>query len=292
MGARLSPGIYRRIAGFARPYRRQLIVLLVLIGVDATVSAANPLIYRAIIDDGALAGQPDVVVRLAFLLAGLALVDTVNSLAQRWITARVGEGLIFDLRTAVFVHVQRMPIAFFTRTQTGAMLSRLNNDVLDAQQAFTSTLSSVVGNVVGVVITIAAMAYLSWQITLVALVVLPLMLLPMRWVGTRIRGITRESYELNARLTSTMAERFNVAGALLVRVAHVHAHLVVHLGDAQLFLEIHGRAGRLLAITQGGIEYYYPVRIGLDAHGRAPNICDVSLRWNEHPLNTAAPYAI
>lgn len=216
--AQLSPGIYRRIAGFARPYRGRLAVFLGLIGIDALIAAASPLIYRTIIDDGALAGRPDVVVGMALALAGLAVADMLNSLVQRWISARIGEGLIFDLRTRTFAHVQRMPIAFFTRTQTGAMLSRLNNDVLDAQQAFTGTLSSVVGNIVGVVITVAAMAWLSWQITLVALIVLPLILLPTRWVGRRIRTITRESHELNARLTSTMAERFNVAGALLVKL--------------------------------------------------------------------------
>jgi ATP-binding cassette subfamily B protein len=216
--ARLRPGIYRRIAGFARPYRRWLAVLLALIGVDAAVTAAGPLVYRAIIDDGALAGRPDVVMRLAFVLAGLALVDLASSLVQRWISARIGEGLIYDLRTAVFDHVQRMPIGFFTRTQTGAMLSRLNNDVLDAQQAFTGTLSSVVGNVVGVVITLIAMAWLSWQITVVALIVLPLILLPTRWIGNRVNAVTRESYELNARMSARMAERFNVAGALLVKL--------------------------------------------------------------------------
>lgn len=215
---RLSPGIYRRIAAFARPYQGQLLTFLGLIGIDAVVSAANPLVYRAIIDDGALAGRSDVVVTMAVVLAGLAVADMLNSLAQRWVSARIGEGMIFDLRTTVFNHVQRMPIAFFTRTQTGAMLSRLNSDVLDAQQAFTGTLSSVVGNVVGVVITVAAMAYLSWQITLVALIVLPVILLPTRWVGRRVHAITRESYELNARMTSTMAERFNVAGALLVKL--------------------------------------------------------------------------
>ncbi len=214
----LSPGIYRRIAGFARPYRRQLVAFLGLIGFDALVNAANPLVYRAIIDDGALARRPDVVIGLAFVLVVLGVADMLDSLAQRWISARIGEGLIYDLRTSVFNHVQRMPIAFFTRTQTGAMLSRLNNDVLDAQQAFTGTLSSVVGNVVGVVITIAAMAYLSWQITLVALVVLPIIVLPTRWLGRRVNAITRESYQLNAQMTSTMAERFNVAGALLVKL--------------------------------------------------------------------------
>jgi ATP-binding cassette subfamily B protein len=215
---RLSPGIYRRIARFAAPYRWLLVGFVVLIVLDAVINAANPLIYRAIIDDGALGRQPALIVQMALLLAILAVVDAVISIGQRWISARIGEGLIFDLRTQVFAHVQRMPIAFFSRTQTGALVSRLNNDVLGAQQAFTDTLSSVVGNVFGVVITLAAMLLLSWQITLVALLVLPVIVLPARWVGHRVQAITRESYELNARMTNTMAERFNVAGALLVKL--------------------------------------------------------------------------
>ncbi|MDO8485793.1 MAG: ABC transporter ATP-binding protein [Candidatus Limnocylindrales bacterium] len=215
---RLSPGIYRRIAGFATPYRWPLAAFLVLIILDAVINAANPLIYRAIIDDGALGRRPALIVQLALLLAVLAVGDALVSLGQRWISARIGEGLIFDLRTQVFAHVQRMPIAFFSRTQTGALVSRLNNDVLDAQRAFTDTLSSVVGNVFGVAITLVAMLFLSWQITVVALLVLPVILLPARWVGRRVQAITRESYELNARMTNTMTERFNVAGALLVKL--------------------------------------------------------------------------
>jgi ABC-type multidrug transport system, ATPase and permease components len=215
---KLSPGILRRIARFAKPYRRMLVVFLVLIVLDALLSAANPLIYRAIIDDGILPHDSGVVVRLALLLAVLALSDVVLSLWQRWISARVGESLIFDMRTQVFAHFQRMPIAFFTRTQTGALVSRLNNDVLDAQQAFTDTFSSVVGNVIGVTITLAAMLLLSWQITLVALALLPIILLPARWVGRRIQALTRESYNLNAKMISMMTERFNVAGALLVKL--------------------------------------------------------------------------
>jgi ATP-binding cassette subfamily B protein len=215
---KLSAGIFRRIARFARPYRRMLVVFLVLIVVDALLSAANPLIYRAIIDDGILTHRSSVVVELALLLGLLALSDVVLSLWQRWISARVGEGLIFDMRTQVFAHFQRMPIAFFTRTQTGALVSRLNNDVLDAQQAFTDTFSSVLGNVIGVAITLTAMMLLSWQITLVALALLPIILLPARWVGRRIQAITRESYNLNAKMISMMTERFNVAGALLVKL--------------------------------------------------------------------------
>lgn len=214
----LSPGIVRRILRFAAPYRGMLLVFLVLIVVDALLGAAAPLIYRAIIDDGILVRNTGLVVMLALLLAGLALADAALSLWQRWISARIGEGLIFDMRTKVFAHFQRMPIAFFTRTQTGALVSRLNNDVLDAQQAFTGTLSSVVGNVIGVTITLVAMALLSWQITLVSLAFLPIILLPARWVGRRIQAITRESYNLNAAMTATMVERFNVAGALLVKL--------------------------------------------------------------------------
>jgi ATP-binding cassette subfamily B protein len=214
----LSQGLLRRIARFASPYRWHLGVFLVLIVVDAVIGAANPLIYRAIIDDGILPKQSAVVVELALLLGLLAIFDAVLTLVERWISARVGEGLIFDMRTKVFAHFQRMPVAFFTRTQTGALVSRLNNDVLDAQSAFTNTLSSVVGNVITVVVTLIAMFVLSWQITLLALVLFPVFVLPARFVGRRIQAITRESYNLNAAMTSTMTERFNVAGALLVRL--------------------------------------------------------------------------
>ncbi len=215
---KLRPGIWRRIVRAAVPYRRLLSVFLLLIVVEALASAANPLIYRAIIDDGILGRDTGLVVGLAALLAVLAITDTILSLIQRWISARIGEGLIFDLRAQVYAHVQRMPIAFFTRTQTGALVSRLNSDVLGAQRAFTDTFSSVVGNLIGVIITLVAMLFLSWQITIMALALLPVILLPARWVGARVGAITRESYELNAEMTSTMTERFNVAGALLVKL--------------------------------------------------------------------------
>jgi len=215
---RLSPGLVRRIARFAAPYRRLLVTFLVLIVIDAAVGAANPLVYATIIDRGILPRDSSVVVGLALLLVLLALLDAILSLVERWISARVGEGLIFDMRTQVFAHFQRMPVAFFTRTQTGALVSRLNNDVLDAQSAFTNTLSSVVGNFITVAVTLVAMAFLSWQITLIALLLFPVFILPARWMGHRIQTITRESYNLNAAMTSTMTERFNVAGALLVRL--------------------------------------------------------------------------
>jgi len=223
---KLPPGIVRRIGKFARPYRAMLGVFLVLIIVDAVIGAANPLLYRGIINSivaglrthSAVHHSVNVIVVLALVVIGLAIVDAVLSLWQRWVSARVGEGLIFDMRARVFEHVQRMPIAFFTRTQTGALVSRLNNDVLGAQQAFTDTFSSVVSNVIGVGITLGVMFFLFWQITLVALCLLPLFLVPARWVGKRLAALTRESYVLNAEMTNTMTERFNVSGALLVKL--------------------------------------------------------------------------
>jgi ATP-binding cassette subfamily B protein len=215
---RLTAGVVRRIAGFARPYRGALAIFLLLIIIDSVVGAANPLLYRAIIDNGILGHNSNLVIVLAGGVAALAIFDAVLGLAQRWISSRVGEGLIYDMRTQVFGHINDMPISFFTRTQTGALISRLNNDVLGAQQAFTDTFSSVVGNVIGVSITLVAMFFLSWQITLLSLVLLPVFLLPARWVGRRLAGITRESYNLNAQMNTTMSERFNVSGALLVKL--------------------------------------------------------------------------
>jgi ATP-binding cassette subfamily B protein len=215
---KLSPGIFRRIVAFARPYRRKLSVFLVLIIIDALLGAANPLLYRAIIDDGILPRNSAFIIQVGVVLVILAIADAGLSLWQRWISARIGEGLIFEMRTQVFAHFQEMPISFFTRTQTGALVSRLNSDVTDAQQAFTDTFSSVIGNAIGVVITLIAMVFLSWQITLVGLALLPIIILPARFVGRRIQAITLESYNLNASMTSMMAERFNVSGALLVKL--------------------------------------------------------------------------
>jgi len=215
---KLSPGIFRRIVAFARPYRAKLAVFLVLIIIDALLGAANPLLYRAIIDDGILPRNSGFIIQVGIVLVILAIADAGLSLWQRWISARIGEGLIFEMRTQVFAHFQEMPISFFTRTQTGALVSRLNSDVTDAQQAFTDTFSSVIGNAIGVVITLIAMVFLSWQITLVGLALLPIIILPARFVGRRIQAITLESYNLNASMTSMMAERFNVSGALLVKL--------------------------------------------------------------------------
>ncbi len=215
---RLKPGTIRRILGFARPYRGALAVFLGLIILDALAGAATPLVYRAIIDQGIQQERTGLVVGLAALVAGLAIVSAGIGLAQRWYSARIGEGLIHDLRTQVFDHVQRMPIGFFSRAQTGALVTRLNSDVQGAQQAFTSTLSNVVGNLVAVVATLTAMFVLSWQITLLALTLLPLFVLPARWVGRRLADITRERYRLNGERGQMMTERFNVSGALVVKL--------------------------------------------------------------------------
>jgi ATP-binding cassette, subfamily B, bacterial len=217
---KLAPGTVRRIAGFAMPYKFEISIFLALVIVDAVISVAIPLLFRVVIDevDTNGNGSRSVVIGVALAIAGIAVFDAGLSLIQRYFSARVGEGLIYDLRTRVFGHVQRMPVAFFTRTQTGALVSRLNNDVIGAQQAITSTLSNVVSNVVGLVLVITAMLFLSWQITIGALVLLPVFLLPARWVGRKLQGISRQAMQLNADMSTTMTERFNVAGALLVKI--------------------------------------------------------------------------
>ncbi|SDG28488.1 ABC transporter ATP-binding protein [Klenkia brasiliensis] len=212
-------GTVRRILGVAGPYRRDLTFFLALVVLSAVIGVATPLLAGDIVNRIAgLTGTAGDIVRIALLIAGLALVDAGSSLAQRWYSARIGEGVIYDLRARVFAHVQRMPVAFFTRTQTGALVSRLNNDVIGAQQAFTSTLSGVVSNAIGLVLTGAVMLTLSWQITLLSVVLVPLFVLPAKRIGKRLQEITRESYGLNASMNATMTERFNVAGALLVKL--------------------------------------------------------------------------
>jgi len=216
---KVAKGTVRRILTFVAPYRALLAIFLVLVVLDAIVSAANPLIYREIINKGIMPpGNVSLIVELAVLVAVLAITDAGLTLIQRFISARVGENLIYDMRTRVFDHVQRMPVAFFTRTQTGALVSRLNNDVTGAQEAFTDVLSNVIGNLVSVAIVLAIMFVLSWQLTLVALVLLPLFLLPARWLGRRLQAITRELYGLNAEMNNSMVERFNVSGAMLVKL--------------------------------------------------------------------------
>lgn len=213
---KVAPGTTRRILGYIRPYRVKVVFLFLMIGIDAVIGAVDPLIYREIINQGILGGSTALVIRLALLVAGLSVVDGAALLLQRWVSVAIGQGLIFDLRTRVYAHVQRMGLGFFVRTQTGALVSRLDNDVTGAETALTNLLSMVIGNVMRVTAVLVAMFALSWQLTLVALVLLPLFALPARWLGRRIQAITREGYDLTANMNSTMVERFNVAGALLV----------------------------------------------------------------------------
>jgi ATP-binding cassette subfamily B protein len=214
----LTPGILKRVLKLALGYKGFLALFLALVTVDAVLGTLNPLILRDIINEGIGGHDSQLVIQLALLAAGIATLDMLVTLVQRYVSARIGESLIFDLRRQVFAHVQRMPISFFTRTQTGALVSRLNNDIIGAQQAFTNTLGSVVSNVITVSIVFVAMLALSWEITLASLALLPLFVLPARLVGKKLQAITRERYMLSAEMNSTMTERFNVAGALLVKL--------------------------------------------------------------------------
>ncbi|YCK36820.1 ABC transporter ATP-binding protein [Actinomadura sp. ATCC 39365] len=215
---RIAPGTVRRIGRHARPHTRKIAAFLLLVVAGAVIVVANPLLMKAIIDDGILTGRTNVVIGLAVAIAALAVVDAALTLAQRWFSARIGEGLIYDLRTEVFDHVQRMPVAFFMRAQTGALVSRLNSDVIGAQRALTSTLSSVVSNVVSLVLVLGAMLALSWQVTLVALVLLPIFIVPAKYVGRRMSALTREQMQLDAEMSSVTTERFNVAGAMVAKL--------------------------------------------------------------------------
>jgi ATP-binding cassette subfamily B protein len=220
---KLKPGTVKRILGYANPYRTYLAFFLATVVIDAFLIVSTPLLLRKLIDDGVVPKNAQLVTTLALIVGGLALVDAVMNVIGRWFSARIGEGLIYDLRSEVFAHVQRQSIAFFTRTQTGSLISRINSDVMGAQQAFTATLSGIVSNVISLLLVTIAMLFLSWQITLVSLALLPLFLLPTKWVGRKIQSLTRDSFELNAQMSSTMTERFNVSGALLVALYGKHS---------------------------------------------------------------------
>ncbi len=215
---KLKPGIVRRIIGYAKPYKLWLSLFLIVTILDSLITVVNPLLLRAIIDKGILGRDLAIVIGIASAVAAVALLDAFLGFAIRWYSSRIGEGLIYDLRTEVFSHVQQQPIAFFTRAQTGSLVSRLNSDVIGAQQAITSTMSSVVSNILTVGAILVTMFLLSWQISLIALVLIPLFLLPARRVGRKLQRLTRESMQLDAAMGSTMTERFNVAGAMLVKL--------------------------------------------------------------------------
>jgi ATP-binding cassette subfamily B protein len=215
---KIRPGTVRRIIPYARRYRWALLLLVLIAAFDAVITAANPLILRMIIDDGILRHRLAIVVGLSLTIAGLALLDALAMYIETWSSARIGQGLVYDLRTKVFKHVQQQPLAFFARAQTGSLVSRLNTDVIGAQQAVTSLLSQTVSTMLTLILVLAAMFYLSWQISIVALVVMPLFILPGKLVGKRLQRLTREGMQLDAELSSITNERFNVAGAMLAKL--------------------------------------------------------------------------
>ena len=215
---KLDRGTVRRVLGFARPHRRLITGFLILTVIDACLVVVTPLLVKRIIDDGVLKDDVSVVVWLSLAMAATAIVAGLLTVAAGFLSSRIGEGLIYDLRTQVFAHVQRQSLAFFTRTQTGALVSRLNNDVIGAQRAFTSTLSSTVSNMISVLVVGVAMLALSWQVTVLCLSLFPLLFLTSRWVSGKLAGLTRQQMDGNADMGNVMTERFNVGGAMLLRL--------------------------------------------------------------------------
>ena len=255
---RIKKGTLPRILEFAKAYRPILFIFLAAVVLDAIVSSISPLVLRAILDQGIGQNREGLIIGLSFLTAGLAIIDAVLTLFERRISSVIGEGLIYDLRAKVFSHIQEMPIAFFSRTQTGALISRLNNDVVGAQQAFTDLFSNVVGNVILVTIVIGTMFVLSWQITLVALFLLPVFLVPARRVGRRLGTLFQRGMELNAEMNMVMTERFNVSGAMLVK-------LFGRPTDELCYFE--GRAGQVrdIGIRQATYQRFFFVALSLTA---------------------------
>jgi ATP-binding cassette subfamily B protein len=245
-GTKVNRSSMRRVVVFARPYSSSIVGFLISILVSAAIALVPPLLFRTIVDTAIPAGDKRRIVVLTIILVVVAMGDAILSIVQRWYSSRIGEGLIYDLRVALFDKVQNMPIAFFTRTQTGALISRLNNDVVGAQTAVTGTLGSVVSNVVVLVTTLGAMLALEWRLTVLSLVVLPVFIIPARRVGVRLQDISREQMGLNASMNTQMTERFNVSGAMLVKLFGRHREEV----DA-----FSGRASRVRDIGVTGAMY-------------------------------------
>jgi len=235
-GATVGKGVGRRIVALARPYRPMLIGFVGVIILEALLALLPPLLFRQIIDSAIPQQDRHLLSVLAVIVIAAAVGDASLSFAERWFSAKIGEGLIYDLRVRLFDHVQRMPIAFFTRTQTGSLISRLNNDVIGAQRAFTTTLGSVVSNVIVLVTTLIAMLLLEWKLTLLALVLLPIFVVPAKRVGRRLQTLTREGMDENSAMNAQMTERFNVSGALLVKLFGNTSHETDEFGQ---------RAGRV-----------------------------------------------
>ncbi len=244
-----APGTLRRVLTFTNPYRFKIISFLVVVMVGSLIALAPPLLFKQIIDVALVEGDKDLVTTLALLTLIAAAAEISIDLVQRYLSSSIGEGLIFDLRSAVFDHVQRMPLAFFTRTQTGALISRMNNDVIGAQRAVTGTLGQVVFNVFTLVSTIGVMVTLEWRMTALSLVLLPLFIIPSKRVGVRLQDLTREGMDLNASMNTTMTERFNVSGAMLVKLFGRHEDELVgftnraaRVRDVGIKNAIYGRA--------------------------------------------------
>ncbi|WP_107078706.1 ABC transporter ATP-binding protein [Micromonospora sp. MH33] len=251
---KIKPGTVRRILPYALRYRWSLLVVLLTTIVESVITVASPLLLKMIIDNGIIPGRKSVVVGLAALVAGLALVNVVAIYAQTWFSGRVGQGLIYDLRTKVFAHVQRQPLAFFTRTQTGSLVSRLNTDVVGAEQAVTSLLSQTVSTVLTLVLVLVAMFWLSWPLTVAALVLIPIFFLPGKLVAGRLERLARGGMQIDAELGSMMAERFNVSGAMLVKLYGRPAEeeksfsgKAARVRDIAISMAVHGRILFILA---------------------------------------------
>ena len=255
---RIKKGTLPRVLSYARPYRFALVVFLSAVVLDAVVSSVSPLLLRSVIDTGIIGKHESVIIGLSLLTAGLAILDAVLSVVQRRLSANIGEGLIYDMRSRVFAHMQEMPIAFFARTQTGALISRLNNDVIGAQQAFTDLFSNVVGNLVLVTIILGTMLVLSWQITLVALLLVPAFLIPARTIGRKLGTLFQRGMELNAEMNMVMSERFNVAGAMLVK-------LFGRPREERAYFDDHAAQVRDIGIRQATLQRFFFIALGLIA---------------------------
>ncbi len=216
--AKLKPGTLKRIASYAIPYKSIFVIYFFALIIDAVLTVATPLLLKELVDKGVIPKDGALVTRMAVAVGVLAVASALINILVRWISSRIGEGLIYDLRSQVFRHVQEQSIAFFTRTQTGELITRINGDVIGAQRAFTSTFSGVISNTLTLILVVGTLLALSWQITLASLLLLPIFLAPTKWIGNKLQGYTRDSYELNAAMSSAMTERFNVSGALLVKL--------------------------------------------------------------------------
>jgi ATP-binding cassette, subfamily B, bacterial len=245
---KIKSGTVQRTLGFAVPYAGLLAVFLLVVIVDASITIINPLLFRQIINNGILQGNAPLIIHFAIIVGCLGLFDGALGIAQTFLSSKIGAEIVLSLRNRLFQHIQRMPLAFFTRTQTGALVSRLNTDVQGARTAFTDILSNVVGNIITVLLILGAMFVLSWRITLGALVLLPIFVLPARFWGRKLQAITRETYDLAGNMNNLMVERFNVAGALLAKLfgrpeddARTFQEKAARVSDISIKLAIYSR---------------------------------------------------